>query len=53
MPACYGYYFQLFNSISPYLWSAIGVTVAIGVSVLGSAWGIFITGVLQCLRYAS
>lgn len=44
LPQCYPYYFALFNAISPYLWSAIGVVCAIGVSVLGSAWGIFITG---------
>lgn len=44
MPQCYHYYFDLFNEISPYMWSAIGVVFAIGVSVLGSAWGIFITG---------
>ncbi|CAD6237895.1 unnamed protein product [Miscanthus lutarioriparius] len=30
--------------ISPYTFSAIGIAVSIGVSVLGAAWGIFITG---------
>jgi hypothetical protein len=44
MPGCYSYYFALFNQIPPYLWSAIGIVTAIGVSVLGAAWGIFITG---------
>lgn len=44
MPACYSYYFDLFNAISPYFWGVMGVVFSIGVSVLGSAWGIFITG---------
>ncbi|CAM0881668.1 unnamed protein product [Alopecurus aequalis] len=30
--------------ISPYTFAAIGIAVSIGVSVLGAAWGIFITG---------
>nr|XP_043618056.1 V-type proton ATPase subunit c''2 [Erigeron canadensis] len=30
--------------INPYTFSAIGIAISIGVSVLGAAWGIYITG---------
>ncbi|CAI5468619.1 unnamed protein product [Closterium sp. Yama58-4] len=33
-----------FWQISPYAYSAIGIAISIGVSVLGAAWGILITG---------
>ncbi|KAI6654935.1 hypothetical protein LOD99_2814 [Oopsacas minuta] len=31
-------------SISPYLWAGVGVGIAISISVIGAAWGIFLTG---------
>ncbi|KXZ52829.1 hypothetical protein GPECTOR_8g212 [Gonium pectorale] len=40
----YDWLWFLFRNMSPYFWAALGVALAVGMSILGAAWGIFITG---------
>lgn len=38
------YYSDLFYNTNPYSWAYVGVAIGMGFSIVGAAWGIFITG---------
>ena len=35
---------DLFYGINPSAWASVGIALALGMSIAGAAWGIFITG---------
>eukprot|EP00744_Colponema_vietnamica_P003456 GILI01005297.1.p1 GENE.GILI01005297.1~~GILI01005297.1.p1 ORF type:complete len:200 (-),score=51.90 GILI01005297.1:248-784(-) len=35
---------DLFYNISPYSWANVGLALSLGLSIVGAAWGIFLTG---------
>ena len=37
-------YSELFYNTSPYSWAYVGIAISLGFSIVGAAWGIFITG---------
>lgn len=37
-------WFTILYNISPYYWGYLGVGFSLGLSILGAAWGIFLTG---------
>jgi hypothetical protein len=32
------YLFLLFKNISPYFWSSLGISICVGLSIIGAAW---------------
>ncbi|CAG9461439.1 unnamed protein product [Pedinophyceae sp. YPF-701] len=40
----WAHYRLVFGNVSPYFWAYVGIAVCVGASILGAAWGIFITG---------
>ena len=44
---CNASYDELLTNISPYAWAYAGIALGLGLSVVGAAWGIWLTG--SCL----
>merc|ERR1719150_1413272 len=40
----YTYWSSIFSQIDPFAWAFLGVAMAMGISVIGAAWGILLTG---------
>ena len=38
------YWSEILNNLSPYSWAYIGIALGLGLSIVGAAWGIFLTG---------
>ena len=36
---------EIFYQIHPAAWANMGIAIALGMSIIGAAWGIYITGV--------
>jgi V-type H+-transporting ATPase proteolipid subunit len=40
----YGAWSEVLENISPYSWAYLGIALGLGLSIIGAAWGIFLTG---------
>merc|ERR1719150_2950887 len=40
----YTYWSSIFSQIDPFAWAFVGIGLSIGLSIVGAAWGILLTG---------